>query len=74
MGRTPPIRAARDRYLVGLIGEGITASLTPPMHEAEAAALGLQYEYRIFDLIELGRPAEDVGALLAEAKNRASPR
>ena len=38
------------------------------MHEAEAAALGLDYEYRIFDLIELGRPAEDVGALLAEAK------
>ena len=32
------------------------------------AALGLDYEYRIFDLIELGRPATDVGALLAEAK------
>ena len=46
------------------------ASLTPPMHEAEAAALGLDYEYRIFDLIELGRPATDVGALLAEAKRR----
>ncbi len=44
------------------------ASLTPPMHEAEAAALGLDYEYRIFDLIELGRPAADVGAILAEAK------
>ncbi|MFG6503762.1 shikimate dehydrogenase [Microbacterium sp. P05] len=54
-------------YLVGLIGEGITASLTPPMHEAEAAALGLSYTYRILDLIELGRPAEDVGALLDEA-------
>ena len=63
-----PTTAHSDRYLVGLIGEGITASLTPPMHEAEAAALGLPYEYRIFDLIELGRPAEDVGALLAEAQ------
>ena len=62
---TPP----RDGYLVGLIGEGIKASLTPPMHEAEAAALGLRYEYRIFDLIELGRPADAVGALLAEAKD-----
>ncbi|HKP06259.1 MAG TPA: shikimate dehydrogenase [Microbacterium sp.] len=62
-------RAAQDRhYLVGLIGEGIQASLTPPMHEAEARALGLDYEYRIFDLIELGRPAADVGALLAEAR------
>lgn len=60
--------AHRGRYLVGLIGEGITASLTPPMHEAEAAALGLHYEYRIFDLIELGRPPEDLGSLLAAAK------
>ena len=67
--RPSPARAPRDRYLVGLIGEGITVSLTPPMHEAEAAALGLDYEYRIFDLIELGRPAEDVGSLLAEAKS-----
>jgi len=67
-GQNAPSPAPRAHYLVGLIGEGIMASLTPPMHEAEAAALGLQYEYRIFDLIELGRPAGDVGALLAEAK------
>jgi shikimate dehydrogenase len=66
IGPSPP----RDSYLVGLIGEGITASLTPPMHEAEAAALGLDYEYRIFDLIELGRPAADVGDLLADASRR----
>ena len=59
----------RDRYLVGLVGEGITASLTPAMHEAEARALGLDYEYRIFDLIELGRPAADVGAILADAQS-----
>lgn len=65
-----PAHAPRDRYLVGLIGEGITASLTPSMHEAEAAALGLHYEYRIFDLIELGRSPDDVGSLLAEAKGR----
>jgi len=57
-----------DRYLVGLIGEGITASLTPPMHEAEARALGLDYEYRILDLIEIGRPADDVGSILAAAQ------
>ena len=59
----------RERYLVGLIGEGITASLTPPMHEAEAAAMGLDYEYRILDLIRLGRPATDVGELLADAQS-----
>ncbi|MCP2635511.1 shikimate dehydrogenase [Microbacterium sp. HD4P20] len=56
------------RYLVGLIGEGIGASLSPPLHEAEAAALGLQYEYRIFDLIALRRPPEDVGDLLRQAQ------
>jgi len=56
-------------YLVGLIGEGITASLTPAMHEAEAREMGLDYEYRIFDLIELGRPATDVGAILTEAES-----
>ena len=61
------VRPRRGRYLVGLIGEGIEGSLTPPMHEAEAREMGLDYEYRIFDLIELGRPATDVGAILAEA-------
>lgn len=59
----------RGHYLVGLIGEGITASLTPAMHEAEATEMGLDYEYRILDLIELGRPAGDVGAILAEAES-----
>ncbi|QKJ18327.1 shikimate dehydrogenase [Microbacterium hominis] len=57
-----------SRFLVGLIGEGITASLTPAMHEAEAAEMGLDYEYRVLDLIELGRPATDLGAMLAEAR------
>ncbi|MFB7884899.1 shikimate dehydrogenase [Microbacterium sp. NPDC056057] len=64
----PPVIPA-NRYVVGLIGEGIQESLTPPMHEAEAGALGLDYEYRIFDLIELGRPATDVGAILVEARD-----
>ncbi|MEU1970842.1 shikimate dehydrogenase [Microbacterium sp. NPDC019599] len=58
----------RPAFLVGLIGEGITASLTPPMHEAEARELGLDYEYRILDLIELGRPAGHVGAIIDEAR------
>jgi shikimate dehydrogenase len=64
-GSTPGPR--RAHYLVGLIGEGIRASLTPAMHEAEATEMGLDYEYRILDLIELGRPARDVGAILTEA-------
>jgi shikimate dehydrogenase len=61
-------RQHRARHLVGLIGEGISASFTPPMHEVEAAALGLDYEYRILDLIELGKQADDVASLLAEAR------
>jgi shikimate dehydrogenase len=43
------------------------ASLTPQLHEVEAAALGIPYEYRIFDLTELGRPPRDIGPFLAEA-------
>ena len=55
-------------FVVGLIGDGIGASLTPPLHEAEAAALGLSYEYRIFDLIQLGLGASAVGPMLDEAR------
>lgn len=33
-----------------LIGKGIAASLTPDLHEAEGAALGLSYSYGRFDL------------------------
>ena len=65
--RTSIATPRRGRFLVGLIGEGIAASLTPAMHEAEAAEMGLDYEYRVLDLIDLGRPAEAVGALLTEA-------
>ena len=39
-------------YLVGLIGESIEHSLTPDLHMREARHLGLDYEYRIIDLLE----------------------
>lgn len=58
-----------ESYLVGLIGDGITQSLTPPMHEAEAAAQGLQYIYRPVDLAVIGRSGEDVGALLRAGRD-----
>lgn len=57
----------RTGFVVGLIGEGIAKSLTPPMHEVEAAALGIPYEYRILDLLQLGLSADAVGPLLREA-------
>src|SRR5689334_4981388 len=53
-------------YLVGLIGAGIGTSLSPPLHEREAAELGLPYAYRTLDMDVLER---DVGDLLAAARD-----
>lgn len=52
--------------LIGLIGEGIGASLTPPMHEREGARHGRAYVYRTIDLA----PGEDadLAELLAAAR------
>ncbi len=40
--------------LIGLIGEGIGQSKSPALHEAEGAALGIPYVYRLVDLHALG--------------------
>ncbi len=50
---------ARDQasVLVGLIGRGIQASLSPRMHEAEGRRLGLGYTYKLID-VDLLPPAE----------------
>lgn len=58
-----------ESYLVGLIGEGITTSLTPPMHEQEARHQGLRYLYRPIDLEVIGRPGADVGELLRAGRD-----
>lgn len=55
-------------FLVGLIGAGVTTSLTPPIHEREADTLGLRYLYRVLDLDELAVPAVAVGELVAAAR------
>lgn len=60
---------AGESHLLGLIGSGITTSLTPPMHEREADELGIRYVYRPIDLDVIGRPATDVGAILREARD-----
>jgi quinate/shikimate dehydrogenase (NAD+) len=57
-----------ERFLLGLIGAGIASSASPPLHEAEGAALGLRCLYQLIDLDELGLPAEAVGELLGEAR------
>lgn len=46
-------------YKVGLLGHGIGPSLSPAMHMQEARRLGLEYEYRIVDLID--EPDVDLG-------------
>ncbi|QIZ97736.1 shikimate dehydrogenase [Leifsonia sp. PS1209] len=57
-----------ESYLVGLIGDGVLPSLTPPMHEAEGDAHGIRYFYRPLDLAVLGRRADEVGAIIAEGR------
>ncbi|KDA04726.1 shikimate dehydrogenase [Microbacterium sp. CH12i] len=52
--------------LVGLVGEGITTSLTPPMHRQEAAHLGLDYEYRVLDIAVTGQGIDDLPQILDE--------
>jgi shikimate dehydrogenase len=51
------------RYEVGLIGAGIATSLSPALHEREAAELELDYAYRLIELEE-----RDVGDLLERAR------
>jgi shikimate dehydrogenase len=55
-------------YLVGLIGAGVGPSLTPPLHMAEARALGLDYLYRTIDITALGIAPESVGELVRGAR------
>lgn len=50
--------------LVGLLGEGIGASLTPPMHRREAECLGIDYEYQTIDIAETGETVEDLAAIM----------
>jgi shikimate dehydrogenase len=55
--------------VVGLIGAGIGMSLSPALHEREASLLGVDYEYRLLDLDELGMRPADVGRLVREAQD-----
>src|SRR5437588_1813459 len=55
-----------DTFLTGLIGSGIGTSLSPPLHEREAAALGVRYAYRTLDIDVLGL---GVGDLLSCARD-----
>ncbi|MDA0184795.1 shikimate dehydrogenase [Solirubrobacter phytolaccae] len=54
-------------HLVGLVGAGIDASLSPALHEAEASAQGLDYEYRLLDIDQLEL---DLHAIVERARER----
>lgn len=56
------LASRRPAVLIGLVGEGVTPSLTPPMHELEGARHGMHYIYRTIDLA----PGEGTTAWLAD--------
>ena len=58
----------RPIHLVGLIGAGIQASLTPRMHEREGAAQELRSIYRLIDLSALGLGVGALEELLVAAQ------
>lgn len=64
---TPPV-GVPSRSLVGLIGSGIQRSLTPAMHEAEAAEHGLRLHYQLIDLDRAGVGPDALPTLVAAAK------
>ncbi|CAM5372658.1 shikimate dehydrogenase [Leifsonia shinshuensis] len=66
-----------ESYLVGLLGEGVLPSLTPPLHEREADELGLRYLYRPIDLLALdgaddGSGTGDLDATIARVLDAAA--
>lgn len=56
------------RHLVGLIGAGVTPSLTPAVHMHEAEAHGIPYLYRTIDLTALGVSPTAIGDLVRHAR------
>ncbi|MCY9783284.1 shikimate dehydrogenase [Nocardiopsis sp. EMB25] len=66
--RAPAVSTAHRSYLVGLIGTGIGPSLTPSMHEREAAELHHRLVYRTVDLAELGLAPDSVVDLVRAAR------
>ncbi len=62
------MNADRRAVLLGLIGSGIAASLTPAMHEREGDEQGLRLQYKRIDLTRLGLEAGALPELLLAAE------
>jgi shikimate dehydrogenase len=56
------------KLLLGLIGAGIQRSLTPAMHEQEAARHGLRLHYQLIDLDVTGSGLAELPTLIAAAR------
>ena len=61
-----------QKFLVGLIGEGIQGSRSPALHEHEARHLGLALHYQLIDLARDGRSASDLPRLIDSSNNNAT--
>lgn len=61
------VRPRPSSLLLGLIGEGITASRTPRMHEDEGARLGIPTVYRTIDVSEPAVASASLEDLLTSA-------
>ena len=57
-----------DRVLLGLVGGGIRASLSPALHEREAERLGVHALYQTIDISERGLAPEAVGEIVGAAR------
>src|SRR6185436_19665283 len=57
-----------QKFLVGLIGEGIQGSRSPALHEHEARHLGLALHYQLIDLARDGRSASDLPASISRIR------
>jgi shikimate dehydrogenase len=62
------MNSRRTSFLVGLIGAGIQESRAPAMHECEGAAQGLNYVYRLIDLVSRCLDAQALPELIAAAE------
>lgn len=60
--------AKQQSFLCGLIGSGIQASRTPPMHEREGDEQGVRYMYKKVDTEVLGLTVDDLPELLTAAE------
>ena len=58
----------RPSYLLGLVGAGIGASLTPAMQEREGDAAGLRITYRLIDAAKRGFGVADLPEVLGWAQ------